>query len=1237
MHFNNDKITFSPSDIVRFFESEFASYMDHFEKVASEEKQKELGVHRDPFDPLLDLIRNMGNQHEEDIIQKMEQSTSVLRIEKDNRTEAIQKTLLALKAGENKIYQAAIGNDTLFGYADLLVKEKGHSELGDYYYVPYDFKIARHPKPTALIQLCCYCDILQSIQGVLPPSFVVVTKDKKSHFFKTTSFFYFYQLLKKSFLHYHSCFSKDRIPIPDKMAEHRDWSIFARKRQHVLDDISLVAGLRSSHCTILRRAGINKLSELPYLKKDNSSIKGIPKITLEVLKDQARMQLASVGQDTPKFKVLSHSGERQSLEMLPPASPFDVFFDMEGYPLLGSDGLEYLYGNAVNEDPKYICFWATKEDEEVYAFKKWLKWVYERWQKNPSLHIYHYGHYEPSTIKKLMGKYGAGEEEIDTLLRNKVFVDLHRVVTQGLRVGTFSYSLKEVEQLYYGKRNTCIKSGGQAAFYFFNFLNTSDKKEGSSFLEKIKSYNRDDCFSTKELCKFLWDLQKKEGIKYIASFTKDQEKEYRRSDIKPNGFENSGFKGLAANRKEPKSDEKIIPSGYKESCQEKAQVLLNLVPVQKRTWPLSQMKGEEHLYTAALLAHLLEFHIREDKPGWWDYFSRLDMNEEEMLEDKNTLTLCRWAASQDNKHKIQFEKEQEVGFKEGDKLIVLENTDNIKDTYTVWRLYLIEGFIYLKPNGKNKLPKEKPFTLVPEKNDFYKKNLFQSLLKTAYGFLPEAPYFGLKKCIYDLLLRKAPDLNPKGVVYTSLLEGLPEEEINKQTNTSNTIKTSPHKKPLILNKDNLLKEASHQVLSLNNSLLCIQGPPGSGKTYTAAHVILHLIKNGKRVGVTANSHKAISNVLKMVFEQNNSKWVFQCQKVKNSREGTDEKSFLYPWSVELVKSNEIKSSTQLVGGTTFFFSRAEEESSYDYLFVDEASQVSLANIVAAARATDNIILLGDQNQLDQPIQACHPGESGHSALTYYTDGKTTISDDKGIFLPVSYRMHPSLCRFISDYFYNGELKNHPTTDHQKILLPRSGLEVSRPVKTNTTESPLRASRPAKAEIQTPSLISGLPESGLCFIPVEHSGNVHASIEEAEVISLLYKELLNSKWINRESQIAPITKKDILIVAPYNFQVACIEKVLSIKGARVASVDKFQGQEAPVCILSLAASTIQDAPRGISFLLNKNRLNVALSRARCLSIIVGSKNLTDKNVSSIPNMELMNLWCRIVSRHSVVSR
>ena len=247
-----------------------------------------------------------------------------------------------------------------------------------------------------------------------------------------------------------------------------------------------------------------------------------------------------------------------------------------------------------------------------------------------------------------------------------------------------------------------------------------------------------------------------------------------------------------------------------------------------------------------------------------------------------------------------------------------------------------------------------------------------------------------------------------------------------------------------------------------------------------------------------------------------------------------------------------------------FFSRADAEAAYDYLFVDDASQVSLSNMVAAARATNNIILLGDQNQLDQPIQACHPGESGHSALTYYIDGETTISKEKGVFLPVSYRMHPSICRFISDCFYNGKLTNHYTTDRQKVLLPDS---LKKPLLSPSSVLPAK-----EGSRLTPPYTSHLPESGLCFIPVEHFGNVHASVEEAEVISKLYKGLLTAKWMKGNGEMAPITEKDILIVAPYNFQVACIEQVLNAEGACVASVDKFQGQEAPVCILSLAAST-----------------------------------------------------------------
>ncbi len=1154
-----NKITFSPSDLVQFFESEFSSYMDHFEKIASKETLKDLGVHRDPSDPLYELIKDLGNKHEENLINKMEKDQFIFRVEKETHIKALQKTRKAMKDGEEKIYQAAIEKEKIFGYVDLLVKQKGPSILGNHYYIPYDFKIARHPKPTALIQLCCYCDMLQFIQGVLPPEFVIVTKSSKEHFFKTKDFFSFYNFLKEEFLHYHSHFSKDSLPIPDKTAQHRDWSLFAKKRLHQLDDISLTAGIRSAHSTLLKRAGIKKLSELALYSGDK--VKNIPIATFETLKEQAKIQLKSKGKNRPDFEVLPHTGERKGLETLPPSHPADVFFDMEGYPLLGEEGLEYLYGNAVKEQPGFICFWALSEQEEVKAFQKWMDWVYHRWRENPGMHIYHYGHYETSTIKRLMGKYGTREQEVDNLLRNHIFVDLHRIVIQSLRIGVLSYSLKEVENLYYKKRNTEVKTGGESAVLFFHFLNTDDNRENSPFLKKINAYNRDDCVSTKKLCQFLWKQQETHRIKYIPHKEEENNQEYHRE----------GIRGKC----EEKAKELLSQSNPEEMSISKHLPLKGEKPILPKPVSLVDKKN----YLTRLLSDLLMFHIREEKPGWWDYFSRRDMNEEQLLEDRNTIAFCRLLELNEESCKIQFEREQEIGFTEEDKVIVLsknedKNNNNTRNTHTLLKLDLINGILWLKAPKENNIPAHGFFTLGPEKNDYYKVNIFRSLLKTANEFSSSSSHFGLKKCIHDLLLREKPSL-------------------------------PNHKGPLVLNSENLIEKISTHALNLNDSVFCIQGPPGTGKTYTVAYMILHLVKNGKRVGVTANSHKAISNVLKTIFEQNKEKFFFQCQKVKSSKESEEEKLFFQNLPVELVNGNKVKQSARVVGGTTFFFSREEQESSYDYLFVDEASQVSLANLVAGARAGKNLILIGDQNQLDQPQQAVHPGESGLSALTYYTEGSTTISKDKGVFLPVSYRMHEGICQFVSDYFYKGELTNHPTTSQQKVLLPESLSQTGLKLK--------------------------IPEAGICFIPVEHSGNTHSSMEEAQVIGALYKELLRAKWINREGKTKPITTKDILIVAPYNVQVACIKKVLVQDSARVASVDKFQGQEAPVCILSLCASTIQDAPRGISFLLNKNRLNVALSRARCLSLIVGSKNVADTHIRSIPNMKLMNLFCQLTSR------
>ncbi|MDE0150874.1 MAG: TM0106 family RecB-like putative nuclease [Bdellovibrionales bacterium] len=1137
MYISNNKLTFSPIDIVKFFESEFSSYMDHFEKVVSEEILESQKIHRDPKDPLYEVIAEMGNNHEKSIIEKIEKQNQITKINKDkyDRKTCVKHTLSAMTNGVDKIYQAAIATDGIFGYVDILEKVKTPSSLGDYHYIPCDIKIASHPTPTAIIQLCCYCDILEKNQNLLPEQIKIITRDGKTLSFQTKKFFYFYQFLKKRFLNYHSSFSSTNIPIPNKHQEHRDWTFFSKKRLHELDDISLVANIRQTHCEKLKKQSINTLTELA--EYDQNQFTGIAGFTFRTLKDQASLQASSKKQNETTFKVLPHKGERQGFEMLPPPNELDVFFDMEGYPFLAEEGLEYLYGNAINEGSKYTCFWAEDKTKEAIAFKNWIYWVYKRWKQNQKMHIYHYGHYETSTIKRLMGRYGIGEFEVDNLLRNHVFVDLHRVVVQGLRVGSLSYSLKEIEQLYYKKRETYVQSGSDSTVQFFHFLNSKDTLENSPFLKKIEDYNRDDCFSTQALYKFLSNLQRINNIQYLPP-----------SDESPG--EQKERKGMPGN------------------CERKAKELLSNIPIEKRGLPLS--KSDTKIYVTELLAHLLEFHIREEKPGWWNYFSHFDMDNEELFEDKNTIALCKCVQNTGTTCQIQFEPAQEIGLDIGDKVLVLENKDT-RESYKILELDLIKGTLSLDLSTHRNIPTNKNFTLTSEINSFYKINIFKSLLNTANDLYFESSNFGLKKCIHNLLLRCAPDLKD-------------------------------HKGPLILKEENLIEETSNHTLNLNNSILCIQGPPGSGKTYTAAHIILHLIQKGKRVGVTSNSHKAISHLLKMVFEQNKDNIRFRCQKVQKTGDTEDEKAFIGSYPIELVKNTDISTQSNLVGGTVFFFSRENQENAYDYLFVDEASQVSLTNVIAAARSTKNIILLGDQNQLEQPIQGSHPGESGQSALTYYTGGQTTISRDKGFFLPISYRMNPKVCKFISENFYDGKLLPDIKNENQKIILPDD-------------------------------LKNSLPDSGVHFIPVDHSGNRESSEEEAKVISNLYKKLLQSQWIDKENNTKPITEKDILIVAPYNLQVAYLKRTLNSKNVRVASVDKFQGQEAPISILSMSASTIQDAPRGINFLLNKNRLNVAISRAKCLSIIVGSTNLLNTNMSSIENMELMNIWCRIVKQNT----
>jgi superfamily I DNA and/or RNA helicase len=380
---------------------------------------------------------------------------------------------------------------------------------------------------------------------------------------------------------------------------------------------------------------------------------------------------------------------------------------------------------------------------------------------------------------------------------------------------------------------------------------------------------------------------------------------------------------------------------------------------------------------------------------------------------------------------------------------------------------------------------------------------------------------------------------------------------------------------------------------MSQTCLFIQGPPGSGKTFTASHVILELIKSGYRVGVASNSHKAINNLLRAIELRATEEGVV-FRGLKKSTTLNPDSFFNGTMIHDITSKKEVDLSINLLAGTAWLFADGELDQQLDYLFVDEAGQVSLANIVAMGLAARNLVLVGDQMQLGQPIQGVHPGESGLSVLEYRLQEHATIPPDQGVFLPTTWRMHENVCRFISDAVYDGRLHPEPDNQKQSLILGRRADPALKP-------------------------------TGIQFLPIAHQNCAQKCEPEGQRLREIFLSLLKQHYRDRNSEIHPIGLDNILVVAPYNVQVNYLKSILP-DGARVGTVDKFQGQEAEVVLISMVTSSDEDLPRNIEFLYSRNRLNVAISRARCLAIILASPKLLEIPCQSIEQLRLVNTLC-----------
>jgi uncharacterized protein len=403
-------------------------------------------------------------------------------------------------------------------------------------------------------------------------------------------------------------------------------------------------------------------------------------------------------------------------------------------------------------------------------------------------------------------------------------------------------------------------------------------------------------------------------------------------------------------------------------------------------------------------------------------------------------------------------------------------------------------------------------------------------------------------------------------------------------------------RPDLLNGADPVEGTVAAVAAMDGTVLPIQGPPGTGKTYVTARAILSLVRKGHRVGVASNSHEAIRNVLMGCLGAIDGgdcplgESIHLAHKV-NSRGETG-----YPDGFDRIASvtsndDPALSRADVIGGTAFFFSRPEVEQSVEWLFVDEAGQVGLANMVAMARAARNVVLVGDPRQLPQVIQGAHPEPANLSSLEWVLGDHATVPPDRGIFLPVTRRMHPKVCSFISEQIYEGRLVSHPDTSLQRV----AG--------------------------------TSFPEAGAFWVPTHHDGNTQVAPEEVEAIQAAVRDLMRGSWTDKDSSVRTMGEADVIVVAPYNAQVNALREALP-DGVRVGTVDKFQGQEAPVCIVSMTASSAEDSPRGMDFLFSPNRINVAVSRAKGLALVFGAPRLRAARCTTVEQMKLVNTLCAL---------
>lgn len=1090
------------------------------------------------------LLEKRGLEHEARVLDAFRrQGLSIaeipLAVGEERVDEAAAATLSAMADGAELIYQGVLATPGWLGRPDFLrkVSSGGAGRFATHHYEPMDAKLAREAKARAVLQLCAYADQLHQLQAVFPRQFHLVPggSSLEPQALLTSDYAAYFRSVRRRMQEYVARAASAPEPYPEPV-EHCAVCRYWKRCED--------RRRRDDHLSLV--AGITRR------QRDRLSSAGIGRLEeLGVLDRERRVDgiapesLLRV-REQAAIQLRGRREGRVLCELLPHSQPGVGLLALP-LPTPGDLFLD-LEGDAfvMHEGLEYL-FGLLDFGEPELDFtvrdapgppRYQAFWAENRAQERLA--------FERVVDRVLLGRqefpelhvYHFGQREADALKKLSCRHGTREAeVDQLLRDGVLVDLLP------------IVRHGLRASVESYSL------KE----LERLHGYQRRTPLrdAARAMQLFGWWLETGDALDAVGE-TKLVVQSYNEDDCRSTAqlrdFLERLREQLAAHRGQP------LPRPVREASKASDE----LSERQRLTGELTRrLRSDARLdpARAELLANLLDFHWREGKSGWWEHYRARELPSADRLDDRSCIAGLTYEGElervkQSALHCYAF-PEQEHSLRSTPEPCDAETGKPAGVTEIGARHVTIKRGLRSKAEHPKALIVGKPIDSGP---------LPASLLSLAEALLSGAAGFEAAKA---LLLRTP----PAGAGAVLLGDGEPPEHA-------------------------LERLAEH----LDGKVIAVQGPPGSGKTYQAARLILKLLERGRRVGVTATSHGVVKGLLERVYRLAREANAPELVRAVHVEDDADEGAWSFP--IERRKDKvlgELRSGeANLVGGTAWTWAREDFAGSVDALVVDEAGQMSLANALAVARAGRGLILFGDPAQLEQPQKGVHPPGADVSALEHWLGGDAlTIPPDLGVFLPTTRRLHPSICEFISEAFYEGRLG----------VAPELGLGQQR--------------------VSVPGLLSG---AGVRFLAVEHRGNTSQAPEEVEAVRSLVEQLLQpgATFRARDGGERQLRLSDVLIVAPYNAQVSALRRALP-EGVSIGSVDKFQGREAPVVIYSMTSSSAEDAPRGLEFLFSRNRLNVAVSRAQALCVVVASPELVRVSCKTPAQMRLVNALCALLER------